>query len=132
MTKVTQEVAQAEITSWLDKKRIFKNYREQNKISIETLVDAMCEGVLVQDSNGYLIQTLMFPLGEKGVTTELKWAPRLTQKMQNPHMKGVDVQDIEGRFAAMTAALTDTTKSHYMEMESADSRVAKAILVFFL
>ncbi len=133
MAKVTQEVAQSEINNWLDKRRVFQSQKEQNKASIDLLADAIVEGCLTYDPpSGKLTQKFLFPLGDGGVTKEIVWGLRLNQRMQNPHMKGVDIQDIEGRFAAMTAALTDSSKSLYMEMDAADSRIAKAILVFFL
>lgn len=133
MDQISQEVAQSEINNWLKKRKVFKSQIEQNKGSIDLLVDAMVEGLLTYDpTTNKLTQTLLFPLGDGGVTKEIVWGFRLNQEMQDPHMKGLDIQDIEGRFAAMTAALTESPKSLYKKLDTADSKVSKAILVFFL
>ena len=133
MGKVTHEVAQNEINSWLDKKKVFASIRDANKESIENLVEAVVEGVLTLDSSSFeLTQILLFPLGEGGVTKSLVYKARLNDNLLKPHLKNVELKDLEGRFAAMTAALTGETKGVYLAMDTADTRITKSILVFFL
>ena len=134
MGVISREVAEAEINSWLDKKKIKSSQRETNKDSIETMIHYMMDGELVIDeATGQLIHSLVFPIGEGESIKKLTYKNRLNDKMLEPFMKGVNVRELSSIYAAYIAALTDTPKSILLQLESAtDAKLAKAITSFFL
>ena len=130
MAKVTREVAEQEISAWLDKKKVFQSEREKNKDSYEHLVDAMCEGYLELDDQTFeFTHKLIEPLNE---TPSLKYKARLNDKMLKPHLNGLKPTDAEGRLLAYGAALTTQPKAVLEGLDSADKKIMMAILVFFL
>ena len=130
MAKVTREQAEKEITSWLDKKKVFDSQREENKASYELLVDAMMEGYLTLDSTTFEFKhKLIEPLTE---TFDLTYKSRMNDKMVKPHLNGVKPTDAEGRLLAYGAALTTMPKAVLEGLDSSDKKIMIAILVFFL
>jgi hypothetical protein len=132
MEVVQREVAEQEIDKWLDSKKIFKSDRENNQSQIDTLVDAIVNGVLSVDSEGNFVHKLMFPTeGDKSIT-ELKYKKRLQERDTRRPLKGVSPTDIEGRMTAYIQALTDETSGIIGALDTYDARIAKSIVVFFL
>ena len=134
MEKVAREVAEKEINDWLDSKKIFESDREAQKASVETLVDAIVNGVLTVNEDGNLVHTLLFPLGEEGKrnVTTLTYKKRLAERDTRKHLKGVSPQDVEGRMIAYIQALTDEAAGIIGALDTTDSRIAKSVVVFFL
>ncbi len=133
MSKVAREVAEAEVTLWLDKKKIFTSQREEQKASIEILIDAICEGVLVlEETTNCFTQTLLFPLEGELPVKELKYKSRINDKIMQPHLVGVKPSDADGRLLALLAALTATPKGVLAAIDSSDKRIGTSIAVFFL
>lgn len=132
MDKVSREVAEKEIDKWLDAKKVFESDREAQKGSIETLVDAIVNGVLIIDEELVITHKLMFPAeGDKAVT-EIKYKKRLMERDTRKPLTGVSPQDIDGRMVAFIQALTGESKGVIGAMDTADMRIAKSIVVFFL
>lgn len=132
MSKVNRQQAEAEVISWLDKKKVFQSTRENNKDSIELLIDAMCEGVLTMNENFEFTHTLLHEFGEQEKITMLKYKSRLNDKMLRQFMKGVKADDGDSRLLGYIGALTDTPRSVLESMDSVDKKIAMAIAVFFL
>lgn len=134
MSKVVREVAEKEIESWLDKKKVFASTRDAYKESIEILIESVSEGVLVLNPDTFeLIHTLLFPIESELATTELKYKPRLNDNMLKPYLNGIKANDADGRILATVAALTSVpTKNILMALDSMDKRIAMAIVVFFI
>lgn len=140
-TKVAREVAQEDVKAWLDKKKVFEATRERYEDHIETITEAVMEGVLVIDSTTKdasseltyeIIHTLLFPLkGEQPIET-LKYKSRLNDKQLQPYLKGVKSDDADGRLLAHVAALTAQPRGVLVSLDSADKRISLAIAVFFL
>jgi hypothetical protein len=131
--KITRELAVEEINSWLDAKKIFESRRENFKDAIETLVEAMQNGVLTLEQGGQFRHTLLFPIQGEGISmTELTYKARLNRKMVNPHLKGVKPGDSEGRMLAHLQALTDAPKNILSVLDHEDERIADSILIFFI
>lgn len=131
--KVSRELAEQEVTQWLDEKKVFQSTREAYKDSIDLLVDAICEGVLKYDGDKKkFIHTLLFPLGGEIPITELIYKQRLTDKELRPNLNGVKQGDGDGRLNAYVAALTSTNKEIVANLDSADKKIAMAISIFFL
>lgn len=129
---VTREVAEEEIKNWLDSKKIFTSQREKEKDSIELLIDAMCEGVLVLDSETNIFTlNLLFPIQNEIPTTALTFKARLNDKILKPHINGIKSGDITSFMAAYIAALTGVPKELVINLDSMDKKIATAIVVFF-
>lgn len=133
MEKVTREAAEVEVTSWLDKKKIFQDTRDKYKDHIEIIVEAIVNGVLVLDTDTFEFKhELLFPLGENEGLKEIKYRARLNDKMIQPKMKGVKSDDVDGRVSALIAALTGQNTAIITSLDTVDKRIATAIGVFFM
>ena len=130
LKKVSREEALAEVTSWLDKKKVYDSTRESQKDSIDLLVEAMMNGDLTLDSTtNEFTHKLLF---EEGDVKELKYKSRLNDRMLKPYLNGVKANDADGRLLAHTAALTTQPKAILEALDSADKKIMMSIAVFFL
>ena len=133
MGVVTREIAEAEITGWLDKKKIMSQQREENKSSIDTLIEAIAEGVLTLDPDTNIFtHKLLFPTDGEMPVTELTYKPRLNDNMLRQYLSGVKPADVDGRILAYMAALTGKAKGILSALDTADKRIATSIVLFFL
>lgn len=133
MSKVTIEVAEDEINSWLDKKKILPGLRDARREHINQLVECIQEGVLELNNETFeLTHNLLEPFGNEQKTTKLVYKPRLNDKLLQPWLKGVKGDDAEGRMLGYVAALTNTNRLLLELMDTADKRIAMAIAIFFL
>lgn len=129
MDKVSLEQATAEITGWLDSKKVYESVREENKSSIDLLVEAMMRGDLVLDDKDVFTHTLLFALPELKTLT---YKPRVNDKMLNAARQGVKPSDAYGQLTALVSALTSTPKAVIEGLDSADKKISMSIAVFFL
>lgn len=131
--KVSLEVAQAEVTGWLDYLKITPGLRKSNADSIDTLVEAVSLGLVevVEDAEKgtHLKQNLQFPVGE---TAQLTYKSRLNDFMLAPYLKGVKASDGDARILAYKAALTGQLSPTIQKLDSSDQRIVNAIVVFFI
>lgn len=130
---IVREVAEADIEKWLVAKKITNSQREARKDEIDTLTDAIMDGNLVVKDDATLEHTLIHAIdkGEKKVTA-LNYKLRLMVKDIQTAMKGVKNNDVEGRLLAYASALTGQNTGVLQYMDTADSRIANSISVFFL
>lgn len=133
-SKISRDQAEAEITAWLDKKKVFAETRDRYKDHIDILIEAMCNGALrLDDTTFEFTHTLLFPLGENGSgLKEFKYKARINDKQIQPYMKGVKADDADGRLGALIAAICDQPKGVISVIDSADKRIATAIGIFFM
>ena len=129
---VSREVAQSEIDKWLDHKKISAKKREQQKDSIDSLVDAVVEGTLVLKEDFTLVHTLKFPTDGESPIKTLEYKPRLKMDIVHAHLQNVKSTDADGRVAAYVAALTTKSKTIVKALDTEDYSVAQSIAVFFL
>lgn len=130
---VNIDTATAEIGKWLDHKRINEKKREDQKSTIDTLIDAVRFGLLTVDEENFnLIQKLNFPVGNNGEIDELKFRPRMGVGQVHRHLKGLKSDDADGRLAAYVAALTGRTKIEIGHLDTEDYSVGQSIAIFFL
>jgi len=131
--KVSKEVAEAEVNVWLDYKRVSEKKREAYKEQIESLVDAICEGLLSLKEDKTFIYELREPVGSAETKiTKLEFKPRLKMGTIHQHLQGVKPSDADGRVCAYIAALTSTTKSVLSQLDSEDYAIPQSIAIFFL
>lgn len=131
-SKVPKKLAEKEVDSWLDYKRVKPKKREENKSSVETLVDGFECGVLSLNPQTKEIDfKLDFPIGNEGAIKKLTFKPRLKVGDAHAKLKGVGAGDVDGRIAAYVAALTDKNTALIREIDSEDYSFAQAIAIFF-
>ena len=70
---VNKEKALEEVERWLDFKGVKDSKREKSKDLIDILVDAVCDGFLVLDTDHCWIQSLTFPLENEQPVRTLKY-----------------------------------------------------------
>ncbi len=133
MTSVSREVAEAEVTAWLDKKKVLQGTRERYKDFTDNLIDAVAEGVLSldPDTNKFL-HKLLFPFGDQIKVESLTYEARLNDKTLQQWMRGVKNDDSEGRMIGVVAALTKTARELLYQMDTADKKIAMSIAIFFV
>lgn len=133
MLKVTREIAQKEVEGWLDYKKIRPSQRETHKDVIETLIEEVSEGTLEIDQTTFKItHNLLVPIGENDSLKKVDYRARLNDNILEPFMKGVKPSDFISVGLAYIAALTNVNKGILSRMDSADMRIAKGIMVFFM
>lgn len=129
---VSREVAQSEFDKWADHKKISAKKREQQKDSIEAIVDAIVEGTLVLKEDNTLVHTLKFPTEGEAPIKTLEYKPRLKMDIVHAHLQNVKSNDADGRVAAYIAALTTKSKTIIKALDTEDYSIAQSIAVFFL
>lgn len=130
---IDRETAEKEVNEWLEAKKIFPSTIEDNKDSIEILIEAIMYGVLtLETTDKSFTHTLLFPLGEDGTqVSQLKYRHRVNDKILQKFMKGVAAKDGDGRLNATIAALADTARGIIEGLDTVDKKVANAIAIFF-
>lgn len=130
---LSEDVARQEIEDWMDEKRIRESKREDNKESVDVLVDALKRGLLERDQDGNLVQNLLFPIQkEQGQLTQLHFKKRMTRKQVKPFLKKVEPKDIDGRIVAYAAALSGQSSAIIESLDSEDQGITDAVAVFFV
>lgn len=129
--KVPHETAAKEVEEYLDFKKVSNKKREEQKDSIETIVDSIVSGTLSIDENKNIVQELSFPIGNGTIPT-LSYKPRLTAQAINTRMKGVKGTDVDARIMGYAAALTDKSPALLGDLDTEDLRICQAIVSFFI
>lgn len=130
---VSIEVAEKEITSWLDYKKVGERKREAYATQVENLIQAIGDGDLIfNEETKELIQKLKFPIGENGTITQFTFSPRIDIKKVRLAMSGVGAKDADLRIVAYISAITSQTKTIIEMMDSEDATIAQDIAIFFI
>jgi hypothetical protein len=130
--EIPREVAEKEINSWLDYKRIRSKKREKYKTTIENLIDAMEEGILVYNPETHeLTQKLIWPIEELQIS-ELVHKPRLISDQIDKSMKGADADDGTARIKAYIKGSTGINSMTMKRLDSNDFNLSADLIVFFL
>lgn len=129
--KVSQEVAEKEIESWLDYIETGRKKKEAGADLKEILVDAVMDGILVLNEDKTLTQKLKFPLGEKEEVKILTYKPRVKLQTMRVCTQGIKNTDALGLQAGVISALTGTDRNIINQMEMVDFNIGQAISVFF-
>lgn len=135
MEIVTREIAVAEVTKWLDAKKVNDKKREAFKDSIETIADAICDGSLSLGEGNVLIHKLKFPVETtdgKVAFDSLEYKPRLKMETIHTHLQNVKSNDADGRVCAYIAALASKPKDLIKKLDTEDYSIGQAIAIFFL
>lgn len=130
--KVSRDVAEKEITKWLDFKRVNDKKRETQSDSVDVLIDAVADGFLTLNDNHTLVHNLIFPIEGELPVRELEYKPRLKVSTVHTHLNGVKSSDADGRVCAYVAALTSRPKDVIKGLDTEDYSISQSIAVFFL
>lgn len=129
---VSREIAESEVNSWLDYKKVGDKKREAYKDKIEYLVDAIEDGTLVLNADKSFTQKLKHPAGENGVIDKLTFAARINASKLHQHLQGTKGTDGDGRILCHICALTGKPKIVIGALDTEDYGLASDIAVFFL
>ena len=129
---LTMEPARAEMEKWLDHLQVRKKKREDQKDTIEFLIEAFMYGDLVLNDDFTLTQKFRKPIGEKKRYSEFTYATRLDQGKIRQTVKGVKIsEDPTGYIMAYVAALVGEVKAIIDKMDSQDYKIGQNISNFF-
>ncbi|HTH58231.1 MAG TPA: phage tail assembly protein [Cyclobacteriaceae bacterium] len=133
---VSLEVASAEVSKWLDSKKISQAKRE-NKLAgnIEILTNAIADGSLVMNPDDFTFeQTLKFPLQADGQpeVPKLKFKNRLKVGSIQNGMAGNRPGDMIANVNTVIAALVSLPKELVKLLDTEDYEVASNIAFFFM
>ncbi len=129
---IDKETAENEVGKWLDFKKVKDVKRESSKDTIESLIEAVQYGQLTLKDDMSWEQKLDFPIpGDEPLTT-LTFKPRITVRETHAKTKNVKAADVDGRIAALVAALTGKNTALIISLDSSDYSVSTSIALFFL
>lgn len=126
---VTREVAERELNGWLEFRRVSDRRRENFEEQVETLIDAICSGIVTITSDNEILMKLQYP---SDLCKELKFKSRLTVRDLRTRLANVKASDGDARIEAYLIALTGTTQGAIGLMDTADYSLASSVVVFFL
>lgn len=131
--KVSKEVAEMEVSAWLDHKKMSSKRREEKKEAIESLVSFIQEGkISIHPETFEITQHLMFEIGNQTKIKELKWKPFGNVGKVQIYMKDVSSTDFTGNAIAHACAQTGQSKNIINSLDSEDIAVVKVISIFFM
>lgn len=132
-TKIAREVAQAEVDKWIEYKGFSERKIETNSDSVEKMVDAFEDGVLVLNPDDFEItQILRHQVGGEIPIKQLVFRSRMKVSDIQMQFKGVKTSDTFGMIAAYIAALTKQPKAVITDLDTEDYAIASTIAVFFM
>lgn len=129
---VAPEQAKKEIEGWLEYKKISNSKREAYKENIETLVNAVVDGIITVDDKFNLTHTLKFKTDGDAPIEKLIYKPRISIRDVHANLNGVKPSDADGRLVAYVAALTGQPKGVIKALDTEDYAIGQAIAIFFL
>lgn len=134
MGKVSKEVAEKEVNSWLKHKKLDDEQIEDKKDVIKLLVSSIVSGCLILDKKTFVFtQILKFPIGNDESIKELKFKPRM--KVSEIDAKSQNQKSGGGTNKVLrpyVCALTEQNSAIIAELDTEDNRIATAIGTFFL
>lgn len=133
MIKIKPEVAAQEIDKWLDLKSVPNRKRENNAEHVEALVDAVANGKLIMEPDGFITLKLSHPTGEKGDgVKELKFKPRIKVSTLGAQLQGLKAGDAIGIMVGYISAITGEAKGVIKDLDLVDYDLAQSIAIFFI
>lgn len=131
---ISREIAEQEVSKWLNLRGTSQKKREKFQDNIDNLVDAFEEGVLELNEDGTIVQKLQFPVGEGGGVKTLTLKPRLTVGEINTIKQGNKVKagDGDNTVLAYIAAITEKPFNLLYKLDISDYNISQNVAVFFL
>lgn len=128
---IDKNVAEADVNQWLESMDISPEMRKSDgaKDAVDRLVLAVQKGNLVFNGDETCTQKLKTPLGEKGVTDEIKYDFRFSVKDYMKVTKGVF--DNTEMAVSKLSLVGNQPKGVFENMKRSDFVTASALVVFF-
>lgn len=136
MAKVERKQAELEIKAWLDFKNIGERKRKEHEEIIETLVNAVEDGVIsIEPESFEITQQLYIPIENKeGEVTmkELTYVARAKVYEIHNGLKGIKGGDAQGMVLGYASAITKQPKEVIKNLDTSDFSIAQSIAIFFM
>ncbi len=139
MNTVSLDVAQKEVDNFIeDVLCLTEDEKASNQATIKKLVANVCSGHLIIDNSGENItikQILKKPIHDESgnvFLSEVTYNTRIRAHEIKYHTKSVEIQDIDGRYLAVAAAMTGKGASILGKMLTPDFSILKTIAGFFM
>lgn len=130
---VSKEIAEKEVNSWLEYKKVSDKKRKSLAGNIKALIDAIQDGTLELDSDSKVFtHKLKFPIGVNGQYNELKYSPRISMESLEDNLIDVRPGNTMGTSIAYIAALSGQPKSIIKKMDQEDHSLADRFSFFFM
>lgn len=132
--KIAREVAEEEVKSWLEFRKVKKKKLDENKDDIDVIIDAIVDGVITIENN-VINQKLTYPLGKEGDSESiavLSFKPRLKVSTVRVCTQGIKSNDNVGIAGGYIAAATGVDRNLINSMDMEDFSVSQSIVIFFL
>jgi hypothetical protein len=129
------EQAEAEVSAWLDRKKILPKRRERLSVSIDNLIEAVQYGIISINDDGSIVHTLQIPVTDnKGemVCDKLTYKARIDTDSLLKAIAALKVNIADTQLMANIAELTGQPYGVITKMDPTDLTVAKSIGVFFM
>ncbi len=133
MPAVSIEIAEKDVNSWLNYKKLSDAKKEDKKDAIKKLVALIADGKLTLDPETFILkQELCWEVGETLKVGKLEYKPRINVGELQMNLRGVDVmEDMTGYMVAYGAALTGQPKNIIKLLDTEDFTVVQTIAGFF-
>lgn len=131
-SKVTEEVATAEVDKWLDYKKISPSKRVSKKASIEQLINGIVDGDLSLSPEMEFVQALKLPVGKDNQVKEFRYKARINIGSVQHHLRQVAADDGDGRIVCYIQGLTGQPSAIIKALDTADYDIAQSIALFFV
>jgi hypothetical protein len=131
MSGISKEIAESEVKSWLEFKKVKADKIERFSKTIESLVGAIMDGSLILDDDKTFIQKLDFPVGAEGAVKELRHKARVSAGQIKINTTGA-YSDGDGRIIGIISAVTGLPKNIIENLDTEDYAIAGNISLFFL
>lgn len=133
MSNVSLEIAQKDISSWLDSKRVSEKKRQDNERVVDTLVSAVMEGNLVWDEGQKLLkQKLQWPVGENEEIKHIEFKHRVTQGDISARLRNTKSDDAFAVMGVYISAITGQPVALLEKLDTSDYSIAQSVAVFFM
>jgi hypothetical protein len=133
MEVVSKEVAENDVSAWLDYIRIRKTQRESEfaKVYINHIIESVMEGLLIINEDKTITQKLLSPIGEGGITKEIVYNSRFEVGKMIDAMSLVKSNDEASKTIAVLSLLSNKPVGMFKKLERSDYVIAEKITLFF-
>jgi hypothetical protein len=131
---VSYEVAEAELTAWVGRKKMLPSRFNSAKELFPILIEPIQYGLVIIGTDGSITQRMIEPVCDNNgvpVLTELKYKARVTPTEQNNAYAQLRDKSVEAKTMATLCLLTGQIPAMINKLENQDRQIADAISLFF-
>lgn len=127
MSKLSIELAEAEVNKWIEARKTRDSVIEANKDNITALIDGFKDGLLSLNEDNTITQTLLHPI--EGLKT-IKYKDRLSGFEKQKHTSRAG-SDVHSQIIALLAALSCENSALLNKLDTDDIGVIRSLTSFF-